>query len=305
MDRRKIIIDTDPGIDDAVAIAIALFDENLDVKLITTVAGNVDVDKTTDNALKLVEFFGKDIPVAKGASKPLLEEFTDASDIHGNSGLDGYEYKTPVKQILKEDAVSAMRKVIMESDTPITLVPIAPLTNIALLLSTYEDVKDNIKEIVLMGGSLTRGNKTPMGEFNIATDPTAADIVFRSKIPIVMCCLDVGLKALVNYEDSESIRKMNKTGEMIYSLFKHYRAGSLIKGLKMFDCCAMAYLADPEMFKTQECYVAVETSSALTKGCTVADLNNFWGMEPNARVCLDIDPERFKRWFLSALNRCI
>lgn len=305
MNKRKIIIDTDPGIDDAVALAVALFDETLDIKLVTTVAGNVDVNKTTNNALKLMDFFGKNVPVAKGCSKPLLEEFIDASDVHGNSGLDGYTFKETSKQPIKEHAVLAMKKTILESDSPVTLVPIAPLTNIALLLSTYPEVKDNIDQIILMGGSITRGNKTPMGEFNITTDPTAADIVFNSGVPIVMCGLDVGWKAVICNDDSKKIRKMNKTGEMIYSLFQHYRAGNLVNGLEMYDSCAMAYLLDPGMFKTQSCYVAVETSSPLTKGCTVADLDNCWGKKPNAKVCIDIDADRFIKWLLNAISKCV
>lgn len=305
MNKRKIIIDTDPGIDDAVALAIALFDESLDVKLVTTVAGNVDIDKTTNNALKLVEFFGKNVPVAQGAAGPLVEKFDDASNIHGHSGLDGYDFPEPTTKALEDNAVLAMKKTIMESDTPITIVPIGPLTNIALLLATYPEVKGNIEEIVLMGGSLTRGNKSPMGEFNIATDPEAADIVFKSGLPIVMVGLDVGLKALVYPEDSEKIKQMNKSGEMIYSLFQHYRGGSLKTGLKMYDSCAMAYLLDPEMFKTQDCYVEVETSSPLTKGCTVADIKNYWKKESNVKVTLDIDADRFKKWFITALSKCI
>lgn len=305
LNKRKLIIDTDPGIDDAVAIAIALFDETLDVELITTVAGNVDVERTTNNALKLVEFFGKNVPVAKGAKKPLMVDLEDASEIHGKSGLDGYEFAEPNRKPLEDEAIIAMKKVIMESDSPITLMPIGPLTNIALLLSVYLEVKKNIQEIVLMGGSTTRGNKTPMGEFNIATDPEAADIVFKSGLPIVMCGLDLGRKALLYKEDSERIKELNKTGAMIYSLFKHYRGGSLNKGLKMYDSFAIAYILKPEMFETKDCYVAIETSSPLTRGCTVVDLNNYWREKPNVKVCLDVNESEFKKWLIDAMRKCI
>lgn len=305
LNKRKLIIDTDPGIDDAVAIAIALFDETLDVELITTVAGNVDVERITNNALKLVEFFGKNVPVAKGAKKPLMVDLEDASEIHGKSGLDGYEFAEPNRKPLEDEAIIAMKKVIMESDSPITLMPIGPLTNIALLLSVYPEVKKNIQEIVLMGGSTTRGNKTPMGEFNIATDPEAADIVFKSGLPIVMCGLDLGRKALLYKEDSERIKELNKTGAMIYSLFKHYRGGSLNKGLKMYDSFAIAYILKPEMFETKDCYVAIETSSPLTRGCTVVDLNNYWREKPNVKVCLDVNESEFKKWLIDAMRKCI
>src|SRR5690606_10281021 len=150
MNKRPIIIDTDPGIDDAVALAIALYSEKLDVRLITTIAGNVGLDKVTLNALKLLKFFKKEIPVAMGADRPLIKEPIDASNVHGSTGMDGYDFEEPTKELLlKENAVNAMYRVIMESEQPITLVPIGPLTNIALLLKVYPEVKEKIAEIVL------------------------------------------------------------------------------------------------------------------------------------------------------------
>lgn len=214
MNKRPIIIDTDPGIDDALAIAIALFSDELDVRLISTVAGNVGLDKVTYNALRLLKYFGReDVPVAVGADRPLIREFEDASSVHGKSGMEGFDFEEPTQQPLKENAVDAMRNVIMNSSEPVTLVPIAPLTNIALLLKTYPEVKRNIREIVLMGGSASRGNKGVMAEFNIALDPEAAHMVFHSGVKLTMVGLDVGLKALVLPEDSEEIRTMNKTGK--------------------------------------------------------------------------------------------
>ena len=160
MSKRPIIIDTDPGIDDALAIAIALFSEELEVKLITTVAGNVSLEKVTNNALRLLAFFEKDIPVAAGASAPLIEELIDASNVHGVSGMEGFDFPEPKKSLLlKENAVNAMYRTIMESEEKVTLVPIAPLTNIALLFAMYPEVKERIQEIVMMGGSASRGNK--------------------------------------------------------------------------------------------------------------------------------------------------
>ena len=305
MKPRKIIIDTDPGIDDAIALAAAVFDERLEIKLITTVAGNVDVEKTTNNALKLVEFFQKDIPIAKGASKPLIKALDNASDVHGHSGMDGYEFKEPTRKILEKHAVEAMREVILNEDEPITLVPIGPLTNIALLFSMYPEVKENIKEIVLMGGSCTRGNKSPMAEFNIYVDPEAAKIVFSSGVPLVMCGLDIGLKACIYHEQSHHLKNTNKTGEMIYSMFNHYRSGSLKTGLNIYDLTAIAYLLEPEMYTTQKCFVDVETKSDLTYGTTVVDLRGCMNKEPNVTVCTDIDSERFKEWFMEVLSKAI
>ena len=306
MSKRPIIIDTDPGIDDALAIAIALFSDELDVKLITTVAGNVSLENVTNNTLKLLNFFEKDVPVAVGAKQPLIEPLVDASNVHGVSGMEGFDFPEPKTELLlKENAVNAMYKTIMESEEPITLVPIAPLTNIAMLLSLYPEVKENIKEIVLMGGSASRGNKGVMSEFNIATDPEAAKIVFDSGLPIVMAGLDVGWKALVYPEDSAKMKEMGKTGEMAYCLFKKYRGGSFNTGLKMYDSCAIAYLLRPELYTMEEAYVDIELSSGLTRGCTVVDLRNYLGKTPNAKVCMDIDGEKFREWFLEYVRKCI
>jgi len=306
MNKRAVIIDTDPGIDDALALAIALFSEELDVRLITTVAGNVSLENVTFNTLRLLKFFGKDIPVAKGAECPLLAEFVDASNVHGKTGMEGYDFPEPDEKLLLPDhAVNAMRRVILASPEPITLVPIAPLTNIALLFSMYPEVKKNIREIVMMGGSASRGNKGVMSEFNVATDPEAAQIVFQSGLPIVMAGLDVGLKALVYPEDSEEIRQMGRVGDMAYQLFKRYRGGSFKTGLKMYDSCAVAYLLCPELFEAVDTYVGVELHGSMTAGCTVVDLRGYLHREPNAHVLMDIDGGKFREWFKQAISKCI
>ena len=306
MAKRPVIIDTDPGIDDALAIAIALFSDELDVKLITTTAGNVSLENVTNNALKLLSFFGKDVPVAAGAPRPLIEPLVDASNVHGVTGMEGFDFPEPKTELLlKENAVNAKRRVIMESEEPITLVPIAPMTNIALLFSMYPEVKGNIKEIVLMGGSASRGNKGVMSEFNVATDPEAAKIVFDSGLPVAMAGLDVGWNALVYPQDSEKIREMGKTGDMAYCLFKKYRGGSFGTGLKMYDSCAMAYLLCPEMFTIEETFVDIELRGEMTRGCTVVDLKGYLKKAPNAKVCTAIDGDKFREWFLDSVSKCI
>lgn len=306
MNKRPIIIDTDPGIDDAVAIAIALFSEGLDVRLITTVAGNVSLDKVTYNALRLLKFYCKEVPVAKGAAAPLILPLVDASSVHGKSGMEGFDFEEPDGHLLlKENAVDAMRRVIMESVEPITLVPIGPLTNIALLLKVYPEVKSNIREIVLMGGTAGRGNKGVLSEFNIATDPEAAKIVFDSALPLVMAGLDVGWKALVLPEDSAKLPELGKVGQMAHCLFQKYRGGSMKTGLKMYDSCAIAYLLKPEMYELADTYVDVELHGTMTAGCTLVDLKGYLGKPNNAKVCMDIDQEMFRMWFLDSIAKCI
>ncbi|MFS1009645.1 ribonucleoside hydrolase RihC [Enterococcus casseliflavus] len=305
MEKRKVIIDTDPGIDDAVALGIALFSEVLDVKLITTVAGNVGIEHVTNNLLKLLSFWDLSIPAAQGASQPLTRAVKDASDVHGVTGMAGYSFPEPNRSLLLEtSAVEAMYQTIKTNEGKITIAALGPLTNIALLLKIYPEVKEKIEEIVLMGGALGRGNFGVLSEFNIAIDPEAAAIIFESGLPIAVAPLDVGAKALVYPEDSAKIKEMNQTGDMMVQLFKKYRGGSFGTGLKMYDSCAIAYLLCPEIFDIQETFVAIETQGAYTAGATIVDLNNRLKQKNNCRVCIDIDEALFKDWFLQAISKC-
>ncbi|MDA9472207.1 ribonucleoside hydrolase RihC [Enterococcus sp. 5H] len=300
--KRPIIIDTDPGIDDAVALSIALNHPDLDVKLLTTVAGNVNVTKTTENTLKLVSFFDKQVPVAKGCDKPLLIQLEDSADIHGESGMDGYDFPQTFLKTLNMHAVEAMKDCILKSTEPITLVPIAALTNIALLFSMYPETKQNIKEIIMMGGSLSRGNTNTSAEFNTYVDPHAAQIVFQSGIPLTMVGLDVTSTAVLTKNETEQIKEFGKVGEMFYSLFQHYRGGSLQTGLKMHDVCAIAYLTDPGLFTVQETFVEVALDGPAA-GATVADLKMKYHDTTNAVVCLDIDVPAFQKWVVTNLEK--
>lgn len=170
-----------------------MFNPRFDVRLITTVAGNVSIEATTTNALKLMAYYGKDVPVARGAAEPLIRQLDDASDIHGKTGMEGFDFPEPKTELLLDKhAVEAMHDEIMASAEPVTVMPIGPLTNIALLLKTFPEVKSRIERIVLMGGSVTRGNKGVMAEFNIFVDPEAAKIVLTSGLDITMATLDAG-----------------------------------------------------------------------------------------------------------------
>lgn len=297
-----IILDTDPGIDDAVAIAAALYHDEIDLQLITTVAGNVSVEQTTRNALQLLDFFKKSVPVAQGAYTPLARDLENAAHIHGHTGLDGYTFPTPKQQPIKLHAVEAMRQ-LLEKNEKTTLVPIGPLTNIALLFMMYPECKKKIDRIVLMGGSATRGNFMPNAEFNICIDPEAAHHVFNSGVPIVMCGLDITNKATVASDLAEKLLTLNETGKMLHALFQHYRGGDLKHGLKMHDLCTIAYLVKPSLFTTVETYVAVETQGTLTFGTTCVDLDNRFQKAPNTTVCMDIDVDAFREWFMEIISK--
>ena len=300
--KQPIIIDTDPGIDDAAAISFALNHPEFDLKMISTVNGNVGIEKTTANALKLKRFFNSDIPVHRGASQPLLSDIVDASDVHGESGMEGYTFPEINESDLNSThAVEAMRDVLLKSETPITLIPIGPLTNIALLLMTYPEVKTFIKEIVLMGGSASRGNVTPLAEFNIYCDPEAAQIVFNSGLPLTMIGLDVARSSSLTHDTINELNFINDTGRMLHQLFKHYRGDDFEKGINVYDAYTLLYLLHPEHFDVQEADVQIETDGKLTKGASVVD---FKSQFPNTTVVMSVQANIFKQMFIDTLKYC-
>ena len=293
---RKIIFDCDPGIDDAVALAVALTDPEIDLQLISTVAGNVTVDKTSKNALKLVEFFGKDIPVAAGAKKPLLQTYEDASRVHGESGMAGYNFKVPTRELVKENAVEAIHQKLNQASEKVTLVVTGAYTNIALLLSQYPEDKLKIDQVIMMGGSISGGNMTSVAEFNIFTDPEAAQIVFKSGLDIVMVGLDVTLKGRISDETQDKLADYGQAGEMLAGIIAadmdHNEFGTAVHDLQ-----TIFYLQHPEAFKTRELWVDVVTDGP-ARGATVADIRRAYHRDTNAFVCIDIDTDAFNAWFL-------
>ncbi|HCT4968069.1 TPA: ribonucleoside hydrolase RihC [Citrobacter koseri] len=299
--RLPIILDTDPGIDDAAAIAAALFAPQLDLQLMTTVAGNVSVEKNTRNALQLLHFWNMDIPLAQGAATPLLRPLRDAAYVHGESGMEGYDFVAHDCQPLAKPAFIAIRDALMSAPEPVTLVAIGPLTNIALLLTHYPECAFNIRRLVIMGGSAGRGNFTPNAEFNIAVDPEAASRVFQSGVEIVMCGLDVTNLALLAPDYLAKLPELNRTGKMLHALFSHYRSGSMNTGLRMHDLCAIAWLVRPDLFTVKPCFVAVETQGEYTAGTTVVDIEGRLGKSPNVQVALEIDVAGFQQWVADVL----
>ncbi|WP_379066593.1 nucleoside hydrolase [Mesorhizobium sp. UC22_110] len=300
-DKRKIIIDTDPGQDDAVAILLALASPELDVVGITAVAGNVPLRLTEKNALKICELAGRrDVMVFSGAIRPLVRQLVTAEHVHGKTGLDGPDLPEPTMKLQEQHAVDFIVETLMrEEPGTITLCPLGPLTNIALALVREPKIAPRIKEIVLMGGGFFEGgNVTPAAEFNIYVDPHAADVVFRSGVPIVVMPLDVTHKALTTAKRVEAFRRMgSKVGDATASLLDFFERFDEEKygtdGGPLHDPCVIAYLLKPELFKGRHCNVSVETASDLTMGMTVVD---WWGVTDrpkNATVMRDIDSDGF------------
>lgn len=296
----SIILDTDPGIDDAAAITIAMQHPEIDLKLISTVVGNVDIEKTTANALKLATLFDNDTPIARGAAKPLMREHEDASYVHGESGMDGYDFPEITKKTVDKHAVEAIRDVLMESEEPITLVPVGAQTNMALLLTQYPEVKDKIERIVLMGGGMYVGNTTSHAEFNMYADPHAAKIVFDSGVPIVMVGLDVTTKALLTFDNLDKLKDLGTAGEMLNALFTRYGDSSSMAGVAMHDVCTLYYLLQPDRVETVDYFVDVQTDGP-AMGATVCDTRRAYHESTNASVCVDIDVAHFNEWFMETI----
>lgn len=304
MTKRAVIIDTDPGIDDALAIALALFSDQIEIKLFTTVAGNVSLDKVTNNLLKLEAFWQSTVPVAKGAKLPLVAVPINATEVHGESGMDGFDFPEPSHHLLLDEvAVTAMYQTIMENDDKTTIVALGPLTNIALLIRTYPNVLEKIDELILMGGAIGRGNVGIYSEFNIAADPEAAEIVIRSSLKITIAPLEVGKQAKVYQHESLEIKQLNQTGEMIYELFQRYRGGSIEDGIEMYDSCAVGYLLHPEFFSVKKAFVEIERYGEYTKGATLIDFDKRLQNAHTCQVCTNIDDKLFKKWVIETIEK--
>ncbi|MGL5024396.1 MAG: pyrimidine-specific ribonucleoside hydrolase RihA, partial [Shewanella oncorhynchi] len=258
---RPIILDCDPGHDDAIALILALAHPELVPLAVTTSAGNQTPDKTLNNALRILTLLNRsDIPVAGGAAKPLARELIIADNVHGETGLDGPALPNPSFSPQAITAVELMAQQIRQSHQPVTLIPTGPLTNIALLLASHSELHDKIERIVLMGGAAGVGNWTPAAEFNIFVDPEAADIVFKSGIPITMCGLDVTHQAQIMDEDIERIRAIqNPIAQCVAELLDFFmiyhrdpKWGFI--GAPLHDPCTIAWLLKPELFEAQDCW---------------------------------------------------
>jgi purine nucleosidase len=280
---QKIIIDTDPGQDDAVAILLALASQELEVLGIVAVAGNVGLEQNARNALKVVELSGRtDIPVYAGSVRPLRRDLVTAEYVHGETGLDGPDLPLPKIELQPQHGVDYIVETLLAHEPgTITLCALGPLTNIALALIRAPQVAPRIKQIVLMGGGyFEAGNVTPAAEFNIYVDPEAADVVLRSGVPITMVPLDVTHMVLSTPERIAAIKAIgNKAGAAVHAMLKFSETFDLGKygspGAPLHDPCVIAYLLKPELFKGRHINVTIECSSELTMGMTVAD---YWGV---------------------------
>jgi purine nucleosidase len=311
MAARQIILDCDPGQDDAMAILLALASgQEIDLIGITTVAGNVPLPLTQLNARKICELAGRtDMPVYAGCSRPILRKLVTAEYVHGKTGLDGADLAEPTMALQQGHAVDFIVDSLMERPVgSVTLCPIGPLTNVALAMIKQPEIIQRIDEIILMGGGMAEGNVTPAAEFNIYVDPHAARVVFEAGVKLTMLGLDVTHQALATPARMETI---NGIGSAVsdavvglldfFNRFDRERYG--MPGAPLHDPCVIAYLLRPDLFQGRDCHVAVETDSELTMGATIVD---WWGAnryQANARVINGVDADGFFGLFTERLRR--
>jgi pyrimidine-specific ribonucleoside hydrolase len=323
---RRIILDTDPGVDDAMAIFLALRSPELKVEAITAVSGNVPLEMTLPNALRLVEIAGRtDVPVAGGASVPLVRRLITAKYVHGNNGLGGVDFPAPKLKPVAESATALITRLVRSNPGQITIVAVGPLTNIATLLRSDPKIASMIPQIVIMGGSLSGGNITPAAEFNLYVDPEAARIVFDAGIPLTMVGLDVTEKVLLREEHIRILEAAQNpvsqaAGKIMRATLNRAHHGIDATVIAMHDPLTVASLIDPKLLKLQDYYVEVETEGELTAGMTVgyahapvrpsapmagataAQDEPDTSFHPNAKVAVGVDPDRFFNLLMSRLT---
>jgi inosine/uridine nucleosidase len=294
-----VIVDCDPGHDDALAIILAAGDPRIDLLAITTVAGNQTLEKTTLNARRVCTAAGiTGVPVAAGCDRPLVAELRTAPEVHGASGLDGPTFGEPTVPLADGHAVALMRRILLGHPERVTLVPLGPLTNVATLLRDHPEVRPRIRELVLMGGSTERGNITPYGEFNIVVDPEAADIVLHSGLPVTLCGLNVTHQARVTPAVVARLRGLDtdlaRTCVDLMTFFAEtYQQVFGFAQPPLHDPVAVARVIDPALVECVAAPVTVELAGTHTRGATVVDLHGRTGAAPNAQVAMRLRQHAF------------
>lgn len=303
---RKIILDCDPGHDDAIAILLAYADPRIDLLAVTTVAGNQTLEKVTLNARRVMTVAGiREVPVAAGADRPLVRDPIAAPRIHGETGLDGPRFGPPEVEVDPRHAVDLIVETVL-AEEDVTLVSTGPLTNIALALRREPRILPRIREVVLMGGAFGMGNATPAAEFNVYADPEAADVVFRSGVPLTMVGLDVTHQARATTDVIKRIEAIGTpVARMSVDLLVFFaRAYERMFGFgapPLHDPCAVARVIDPDLVTCAQANVVVETRGEWTYGATVCDLHGVTGRPVNALVATELDVEGFWDLVIEAL----
>jgi inosine-uridine nucleoside N-ribohydrolase len=294
----RVILDCDPGHDDAIALLLALASPEVELLGVTTVSGNQTLEKTTANAIRVLDHLGRDdVPVTAGAPRPLVRERRVAAEVHGETGLDGPDLPPPARRPEPEHAIDWIAKTLTAAAGPVTLVATGPLTNVALLLARYPEVESKLERIVLMGGAIGEGNVTPAAEFNIWVDPEAAQRVFSSGLDVTMVGLDVTHRALMRQQHVDRLAAAGRAGRLVADLHgffaRFHRDRYGWDGAPVHDPLALAHVIDPTLLETKHCGVLVDTGPEPSRGRTHVDLWGRAGWEPNCHVAVEVDATRF------------
>ncbi|MDU5336679.1 nucleoside hydrolase [Enterococcus sp.] len=303
---RNILIDCDPGHDDALAIIVALANkQKLNLLGVTTIGGNQTLAKVTKNAKNILSFLQADIPLAAGQSGPLVKPLKTAPEAHGDSGMDGPYFDGSDYPLSNMNGVDFLYKKMIESKENITLVALGPLTNLALLIKNHPEVKEKIECITLMGGGIDHGNQTALAEFNIYVDPEAAEIVFQSGLPIIMAGLDVTEKAEITVAEINSLQGKGKVSQLAYDLLSFYNKSGQQFGFinsPIHDLCAVAYLLEPDIFKGKLANIHVITDYSLARGLTYGDFRKIAAEPKNTLVLEEVDRQKFVELLIASLT---
>lgn len=313
---KKIIIDCDPGVDDAIALLLAISAANgcetlprLDILGITTVAGNVPLTLTQKNARKICELAGRsDLPVYAGCPRPLLRSLATAEEVHGATGLEGVALPEPQMPLQPEHGVDFLIETLMSSQQAVTLATLGPLTNLAVAIVKAPQILSRIEEVVVMGGAITHGNITPSAEFNIYVDPHAAQVVFTSGVKLTLIGLDVTHQAIATPERLAAIRAVgNPIGTTVANLISAYSIHDMkhygFAGAPLHDPCVIAYLLQPELFTVRDLFVAVELASEQSIGRTIVDWWRSTASSANATVVTAINADGFYKLLVEQLGQ--
>jgi inosine-uridine nucleoside N-ribohydrolase len=293
---KPVIIDCDPGHDDAMALMLAVASPELEVVAVTTVAGNQTLEKVTANAIRVLDVVqAHDIPVAAGADRGLVHTADAAGEVHGETGLDGPDLPPPSRAPEPLHAVELLAQKLRER--PLTLIAIGPLTNVALLVATHPELAGQIEKLVIMGGAIGLGNVTPSAEFNVWADPEAAHRVFTSGLDITMVGLDVTHRAMLSAERADALRETGRAGAVVADLHRFYRQfHEKVYGhsdTPVHDALAVAHVIRPEVISTHHLHVEIDTTHGPCRGRTVVDQLKRLGAPANAHVSVDVDAAGF------------
>ncbi len=300
-----IIIDTDPGVDDAIALLYAFKSECFNIKLISSAGGNGPIENITSNAIHITELFNEEIPVVEGSPTPLVRPAKYATNAQGKSGLGDYSYnkKKLKRHPVEGEACDVIYQTLKSSKTKTSIISIGPMTNLAKMIQKYPDCKKYIKQIIFESGTKEKIYGKPYKSFNVGYDPEAAEVVFKSGIKLVMVPMELGHFAYLDHNDIKRFKKANKIGKIYAKMFKgyhDYHVGKL--GAAVHDVCTIYYLTHPEYIKTEKAFIEIKYYKTNTDDYGYVDID--FNKKPNATVCVDLDINMFKYDLFEALEKC-